>query len=67
LRFTLKFLLISAAALLCLGMVLFEYTTDRDQQHFQAAKNTCERQCMQDSGGVKFCRDLCVQHPNRYP
>ena len=64
---TLKFLLAAAAALLCLGAVLFEYAADRDQQRFRAAKNACERGCIQDSGGPEFCRGLCLQHPNRYP
>ena len=62
-----KFLLATLALLLCLGVVLFEYATERDQQQFRAAKNKCERECIQDSGGLKFCQDLCTQHPNRYP
>ena len=64
---TLKFLLIAAAVLICLGAAFFEYAIDRDQQHFRAAKNECERECIQDSGGLEFCRNLCREHPTRYP
>jgi len=64
---TLKFLLATAAALLCLGVAFFEYSTDKDQQRFHAAKNQCERECIQDSGGLNFCRNICAQHPDRYP
>jgi hypothetical protein len=64
---TLKLLLISVAVLLCLGVAFFEYAVDRDQQHFRAAKNVCERECIQDSGGPEFCSNLCREHPARYP
>jgi hypothetical protein len=63
----LKFFLAGAAVLLCLGAALFEYATERDQQHFRDARNMCERGCIQDSGGPQFCRDLCVKHPDHYP
>ncbi len=55
------------AALLGLAIALFEYSTYADQQRFGAAKNDCERSCIQDSGGLDQCRKICVDHPNRYP
>ncbi len=63
----LKYLLAVIAALLCLAVALFEYSSSKDQQRFSAAKNDCERGCIQDSGGLDQCREFCVQHPDHYP
>lgn len=62
-----KILLAVAAVLIGLGVWFVNTAIDRDQQHFQGARNVCERACIQDSGGPQYCRDLCAQHPGRYP
>ena len=62
-----KILLIIAVLLNGLGVWFVNYAIDRDQQHFRDARNVCERDCIQDSGGPQYCRALCVQHPDRYP
>ena len=62
----LKFIL-AAIVLLGLGVGFFNYASNRDQAHFRAAKNPCERECIQDSGGPDFCRKLCAEHPQHYP
>jgi hypothetical protein len=66
-RRVLKYILTVTAALLCLAIALFEYLSYADQQRFSAAKNDCERGCIQDSGGLDQCRELCAHHPNHYP
>jgi hypothetical protein len=66
-RRVLKYLLATAAALLCLVVALFTYSMFMDQQRFHAAKNDCERGCIQDSGGLESCRAVCREHPDRYP
>ena len=58
---------IAVVVLLGLGIAFFQYATNRDQEHFRAAKNACERGCIQDSGGPDLCRKQCVQHPDHYP
>ncbi len=55
------------AAVLCLAAALFEYSFYADQKRFAAAKNDCERGCIQDSGGLDQCREYCAHHPNHYP
>jgi hypothetical protein len=62
-----KIFLVTIAVLLCAGVALFEYAVSRDQAHFKQARNQCERDCIQDSGGPQFCRDLCAKHPDHYP
>ena len=62
-----KYILGVIAALLALAFALFEYSSYTDSQRFSAAKNNCERGCIQDSGGLEQCRKVCVDHPDRYP
>ena len=66
-RPVLKYILIVTAVLISLFMALWEYSSDQDQKNFSAAKNDCERGCIQDSGGLKQCREFCVNHPDHYP
>jgi hypothetical protein len=66
-RRVLKYTLFGMAALLGLAIALFVYSSRADQQRFSAAKNDCERGCIQDSGGLDSCRELCAKHPNHYP
>jgi hypothetical protein len=66
-RRVLKYALGVVAALLCLAFALFEYSYRADRQRFSAAKNACERGCIQDSGGFPQCREYCAEHPDRYP
>jgi len=63
----LKYLLIAATVLIGTAMALFSWSYHSDQQKFRAARNDCERGCIQDSGGIDSCRKICVDHPNRYP
>ena len=58
-----------AAMVIFIGVVaaLWEYSSYSDRKNFGAAKNACERGCIQDSGGIDQCRKYCVQHPDRYP
>jgi len=30
------------------------------QNQFKQAANQCERDCMQDSGGLEYCRQACL-------
>jgi hypothetical protein len=53
--------------LVCLVMLVLAWSFYADQQRFGAAKNYCERSCIQDSGGLDQCREICVHHPDRYP
>lgn len=46
---------------------LFEYSSYEDRKNFSAAKNDCERGCIQDSGGIDQCRPFCADHPDHYP
>jgi len=66
-RRTVKYTLILAAALMCLVSLVFVWSFYADQQRFGAAKNYCERACIQDSGGLDQCRETCVDHSDRYP
>lgn len=63
----LKYLLVLTGVALCLVISLFAWSFYADQQRFRAAKNACERGCIQDSGGLEECREICVHHPDRYP
>ncbi len=62
-----KFVLVGIAVFVCLVVALWQYSSYQDQRNFGAAKNACERGCIQDSGGIEQCRPLCAQHPDRYP
>ena len=66
-RRTIKYLSILAAVLLSLVILVLAWSIYTDQQRFDAAKNYCERACIQDSGGLDQCRDICAHHPDRYP
>jgi hypothetical protein len=66
-RRTVKYMLILAAVLVCLIVLLLAWSFYADQQRFGAARNYCERACIQDSGGLDQCREICVPHPDRYP
>jgi hypothetical protein len=52
---------------MCLVVLVLAWSFYADQQRFGAAKNYCERACIQDSGGLDQCREICVHHPDRYP
>jgi hypothetical protein len=62
-----KYILAAAAIFVCLVVALWEYSAYEDQRNFGAAKNACERGCIQDSGGIDQCRQVCKQHPDHYP
>jgi hypothetical protein len=62
-----KYVLAAAAVFACLVIALWEYSSYEDQRNFGAAKNACERGCIQDSGGINQCRQVCAQHPDHYP
>lgn len=62
----LKKILPVLALLLGLVVVVFLYSVHADQQRFRAAANPCERDCLQDSGGLEDCRKLCASHPMTY-
>jgi hypothetical protein len=62
----LKKTLFVIALLLGLVIVVFLYSAYADQQRFRAAANLCERDCLQDSGGLDDCRKLCASHPMTY-
>jgi hypothetical protein len=66
-RRTVKYVVIFMAVFICMIMLLLTWSFHADQQRFRAAKNDCERGCIQDSGGLDGCRKICVDHPNRYP
>jgi hypothetical protein len=66
-RRVLKYGLIAVAAFVVLVVALLAYSIYRDQHDFRAAKNDCERACIQDSGGLEDCRKYCASHPNSYP
>jgi hypothetical protein len=62
-----KYVLAATAVFACLVAALWEYSSYEDQRNFGAAKNACERGCVQDSGGINECRKVCTQHPDHYP
>jgi len=64
---TVKYILIVTAVFICMGILLLAWSFHADQQQFRAAKNDCERGCIQDSGGLDQCRKICEDHPSRYP
>jgi hypothetical protein len=66
-RRTVKYMWILAAVLMSLVILVLAWSFNADQQRFRAAKNYCERACIQDSGGLDQCRKICVNHPDRYP
>ena len=61
-----KSVLILAAAFAGLVILLLAWSIFADQERFDAAKNACERGCIQDFGGLDQCRRMCVNHPIRY-
>jgi hypothetical protein len=66
-RRVLKWILIVLGVPLGLAMALLVYSFCMDQIRFHAARNDCERGCIQDSGGLMDCRVVCEQHPDHYP
>jgi hypothetical protein len=62
----LKKILLFVAAVLGLIVVVFFYPVYADQRRLRAAANPCERDCLQDSGGLDDCRKLCASHPMTY-
>jgi hypothetical protein len=54
------------AALLGLAIAAFFCFFYADQDRFRAAANPCERDCLQDSGGLDGCRKECASHPLTY-
>ncbi len=63
----LKAVLVVVVVLLGLAVALFEYSSEQDRRWFAAARNECERGCIQDSGGLDQCREFCKGHPDYYP
>jgi len=63
----LKYVLAIVAVLLLLAVALFEYSVYRDRKNFSEAANDCERGYIQDSCGFPRCREICADHPDRYP
>ncbi len=61
-----KYILAFVAIAIVAAVLLFAYAVHEDQQRFREAKNDCERNCLQDSGGLKQCRETCTHHPNHY-
>ncbi|HZR35344.1 MAG TPA: hypothetical protein VFA75_08195 [Nevskia sp.] len=55
------------AAVIGLAAALFESASRHDRDNFAAARNACERGCIQDSGGLDQCRQFCKTHPDHYP
>jgi hypothetical protein len=62
----LKKILLVVAAIFGLLVVVFFYSVYADQRRLRAAVNPCERDCLQDSGGLDDCRKLCASHPLTY-
>lgn len=61
-------LLVAALVALAIALViaLGSYAFEADQARFRAARNPCERACIQDSGGLEGCRADCASHPLTY-
>ena len=62
-----KYVVILTAVFAGLVILLLTWSIDAGQERFGVAKNDCERGCIQDSGGLDQCRQICVYHPDRYP
>lgn len=62
-----KYVLAVVVVLIVAAVALFMWSAKHDQQQFAAAKNACERGCIQDSGGIEQCRTFCEKHPDHYP
>jgi hypothetical protein len=62
-----KYILVAMAVFVCFVLALWNYSFYEDQRNFGAAKNACERGCIQDSGGIDQCRQVCTKHPDHYP
>jgi hypothetical protein len=65
-RRRLKYVLLVLAALVASVVALFMWSFEHDQEQFRAAKNQCERDCIQDSGSIETCRPYCAGHPDTY-
>jgi len=61
-----KYILVFVAIAIGAAVALFLYAVHEDQQRFREAQNDCERNCLQDSGGLMQCREICTHHPNHY-
>jgi hypothetical protein len=61
-----KKVLLVAAALLALVIVASFLWFYAGQASYQDAANPCERECLQDSGGLASCRQECASHPLTY-
>jgi len=66
-RRTMKYIFVTMTTLVCIAVALLEYSSYHDRKQFSAARNNCETGCIQDSGGLDKCREICAQHPDRYP
>jgi hypothetical protein len=66
-RRAIKYVFLLTAVFICLVILVLGWSFHADQQQFRAAKNDCERACIQDSGGLNQCRQICESHPDRYP
>lgn len=62
-----KYIVAAIALLIGVVFALWQYSSYEDEKNFSAAKNPCERACIQDSGGIDQCQQFCQQHPDRYP
>jgi hypothetical protein len=62
-----KYVLAATAVFVCFVVALWEYSSCEDQRNFSAAKNACERGCIQDFGGIDQCRQVRTQHSDHYP
>jgi hypothetical protein len=65
-RRILKWTLVAVAVPLGLVVALATYAICADLLRFHLAKSDCERNCLQDSGGLFECREVCRHHPNHY-
>ena len=61
-----KKILLVAAALVALAIIACVGFMLGDQERLQLAANPCERDCLQDSGGLADCRADCASHPLTY-
>jgi hypothetical protein len=59
-------ILFVVATLLGIVIAVFVYSVYAEKERFRAAANPCERDCLQDSGGLDDCRELCAGHPMTY-
>ena len=62
----LKKIALVGVALVGLMIIAIAYAIRADERRLHAATNPCEHDCLLDSGGVEFCRQLCASHPLTY-